>query len=116
MDLTGARWRKSPRSNGSGGACVEVADNLPGVVAVRDSKDPSGPVLAFGPGAWGAFLSPVLGPVDHPIVTTEEPVRDVSLKRRSHAQPGRSRNSDPAAWAPGSMHPAPRADCGYGRP
>ncbi|WP_433535214.1 DUF397 domain-containing protein [Micromonospora sp. CA-249363] len=56
MELTGARWRKSTRSNGSGGACVEVADNLPGLVAVRDSKDPDGPVLVFEPGAWRAFV------------------------------------------------------------
>ncbi|MFF0154474.1 DUF397 domain-containing protein [Micromonospora sp. NPDC005203] len=56
MELTGARWRKSTRSNGSGGACVEVADNLPGVVAVRDSKDPSGPALFFAPDAWRAFV------------------------------------------------------------
>ncbi|MFU8850131.1 DUF397 domain-containing protein [Micromonospora sp. SL1-18] len=57
MNMTGAHWRKSTRSNGSGGACVEVADNLPGVVAVRDSKDPTGPVLAFGPEAWRAFVA-----------------------------------------------------------
>ncbi|MFI6782136.1 DUF397 domain-containing protein [Micromonospora sp. NPDC050276] len=56
MELTGARWRKSTRSNGSGGACVEVADNLPGMVAVRDSKDPTGPVLVFPPDAWRAFV------------------------------------------------------------
>ncbi|MEV0153892.1 DUF397 domain-containing protein [Micromonospora sp. NPDC050686] len=56
MDLSGARWRKSTRSSGQGGACVEVADNLPGVVAVRDSKDPGGPALAFAPGAWRAFV------------------------------------------------------------
>ncbi|MDG4796264.1 DUF397 domain-containing protein [Micromonospora sp. WMMD1082] len=36
---------------------VEVADNLPGVVAVRDSKDPAGPALAFAPGAWRAFVT-----------------------------------------------------------
>ncbi|MEO3779539.1 DUF397 domain-containing protein [Micromonospora sp. B11E3] len=59
MDLTGARWRKSTRSGPDGGNCVEVADNLPGVVAVRDSKDPSGPVLAFGPDAWHAFVARV---------------------------------------------------------
>lgn len=59
MDLTGARWRKSSRSNGQGGACVEVADNLPGVVAVRDSKDPGGPALSFDPAAWRAFVSRV---------------------------------------------------------
>ncbi|MEU1251584.1 DUF397 domain-containing protein [Micromonospora arida] len=56
MELTGARWRKSTRSNGSGGNCVEVAGNLPGLVAVRDSKDPTGPVLLFPPDAWRAFV------------------------------------------------------------
>ncbi|MGC5032596.1 DUF397 domain-containing protein [Micromonospora sp. DT229] len=62
MDLTGARWRKSTRSNGGGGACVEVADNLPGVVAVRDSKDPTGPVLAFTPKSWQAFVTQISEP------------------------------------------------------
>lgn len=57
MDLTGARWRTSSRSSGNGGDCVEVADNLPGVVGVRDSKDPTGPVLVFGPASWGAFVA-----------------------------------------------------------
>ncbi len=40
MDLTSAIWRKASRSGGNGGGCVEVASNLPGVVAVRDSKRP----------------------------------------------------------------------------
>ncbi|MBQ1028231.1 DUF397 domain-containing protein [Micromonospora sp. C95] len=57
MDLTRAAWRKSSRSNSNGGACVEVADNLPGLVAVRDSKDPAGPVLGFTPAAWRAFVA-----------------------------------------------------------
>ncbi|MGW4157153.1 DUF397 domain-containing protein [Micromonospora chersina] len=57
MDLIGARWRKSTRSGGNGGDCVEVADNLPGVVAVRDSKDPAGPVLTFDPAAWTRFVT-----------------------------------------------------------
>ncbi|MGW4500164.1 DUF397 domain-containing protein [Micromonospora sp. NPDC004336] len=56
-DLTGARWRKSTRSSSNGGNCVEVAGNLPGVVAVRDSKDPSGPALTFAPAAWRAFVT-----------------------------------------------------------
>ncbi|KAB1914329.1 DUF397 domain-containing protein [Micromonospora sp. AMSO31t] len=56
MDLTGVRWRKSTRSGSNGGACVEVADNLPGVVGVRDSKDPAGPVLTFTPQTWRAFV------------------------------------------------------------
>ncbi|MGQ5262809.1 DUF397 domain-containing protein [Micromonospora sp. ZYX-F-536] len=55
MDLTDARWRTSSRSGN--GECVEVADNLPGVVGVRDSKDPSGPVLVFAPAAWQAFVA-----------------------------------------------------------
>ncbi|GAB3154440.1 hypothetical protein GCM10027290_48940 [Micromonospora sonneratiae] len=56
MDLTDARWRKSTRSGASGGDCVEVADNLPGVVAVRDSKDQQGPALIFAPAAWRSFV------------------------------------------------------------
>ncbi|RAO47803.1 hypothetical protein GAR06_01798 [Micromonospora saelicesensis] len=55
-ELTGALWRKSTRSGDNGGACVEVADNLPGLVAVRDSKDPAGPILIFPPRAWAAFV------------------------------------------------------------
>lgn len=57
MDLSRATWRKATRSTNNGGACVEVADNLPGVVAVRDSKDPSGPALTFDPASWSAFVA-----------------------------------------------------------
>ncbi len=58
MELSNApRWRKSSRSNGQGGNCVEVADNLPDRVLVRDSKDPSGPVLTFTPHAWRTFVT-----------------------------------------------------------
>jgi Domain of unknown function (DUF397) len=59
MDLTSARWRKSSYSGTNGGNCVEVAQNLPGAVAVRDSKDPDGPKLAFGPDEWLAFTTGV---------------------------------------------------------
>ena len=59
MDLTDARWRKSTRSGNNGGNCVEVARNLPGAVAVRDSKDPDGPVLIFTPAEWRAFAAGV---------------------------------------------------------
>ncbi|MCI4063687.1 DUF397 domain-containing protein [Micromonospora sp. R77] len=60
-ELTGAQWRKSTRSSSNGGACVEVADNLAGVVGVRDSKDPTGPALTFPPAAWRAFVARVTG-------------------------------------------------------
>ncbi|MEU0482332.1 DUF397 domain-containing protein [Streptosporangium sp. NPDC006013] len=56
MDLRAANWRKSSRSSDNGGQCVEVAANLPGVVAVRDSKDPNGPNLLFTPAEWGTFV------------------------------------------------------------
>lgn len=56
MDLTGARWHKSTRSGNNSGACVEVADNLPDRVHVRDSKDRDGGVLTFSPAAWRAFV------------------------------------------------------------
>jgi hypothetical protein len=56
MDLTSAEWRKSSYST-NGGNCVEVALNLPGIVAVRDSKNPDGPALIFTPDEWRAFLS-----------------------------------------------------------
>jgi hypothetical protein len=55
MELIGAVWRKSSRSGQS--ECVEVADNLPGLVGVRDSKDPSGPVLTFSPDTWRTFIA-----------------------------------------------------------
>ena len=58
-DFPHASWHKSSRSNGEGGgACVEVA-GLPGRVAMRDSKDPAGPVLAFAHVEWQSFLSSV---------------------------------------------------------
>jgi uncharacterized protein DUF397 len=48
-------WRKSSYSSGNGGDCIEVARDMPGAVAVRDSKDPEGPKLAFTPAAWREF-------------------------------------------------------------
>lgn len=61
MELTGATWRTSTRSSNGGDTCVEVADNLPGIVGVRDSKDRQGPVLTFAPTAWQAFVGTVKG-------------------------------------------------------
>ncbi|MFD7058234.1 DUF397 domain-containing protein [Streptomyces sp. NPDC059906] len=56
VDLSSVQWRKSSYSNGTGGECVEVTDDLPGLVPVRDSKSPAGPVLLFGGGAWTGFV------------------------------------------------------------
>jgi len=60
LDLSRAAWRKSTYSN-NGGACVEVADAAPDLVAVRDSKDPDGPKLAFTPVQWTAFTTTIKG-------------------------------------------------------
>ncbi|QFG21910.1 DUF397 domain-containing protein [Actinomadura sp. WMMB 499] len=73
MDMTHVVWRKSRRSTGNGGQCVEVGtwrtssrSTQEGhcvevafneaLVLARDSKDPGGPVLGFAPDAWNAFL------------------------------------------------------------
>ncbi len=55
-------WRKSSYSNGDGGHCVEVADGIPGLVPVRDSKvsrdgDGNGPVLLLTAPAWAPFVT-----------------------------------------------------------
>ncbi|RLP85183.1 DUF397 domain-containing protein [Micromonospora sp. BL4] len=57
MDVTGARWRKSSKSGNNQGDCVEVADNLPGVVLVRDTTDRDGGTLTFEPAAWQSFVN-----------------------------------------------------------
>jgi hypothetical protein len=55
-DLSHAIWRKARRSQHNGG-CVEVAVNLGGVVAVRDSKRPEAGAHVVGRGAFAAFLA-----------------------------------------------------------
>ncbi|MGW4897831.1 DUF397 domain-containing protein [Kitasatospora sp. NPDC004240] len=58
-DLSGIAWRKSSYST-NGGECVEVApDLLPGLLPVRDSKDPEGPALVFPVTAWASFVSAI---------------------------------------------------------
>ncbi|UNO43728.1 DUF397 domain-containing protein [Streptomyces sp. MST-110588] len=52
------RWVKSSYSN-NGGDCIEVATNLVasrGVVPVRDSKDPNGPVLLLHPATFTGLV------------------------------------------------------------
>ncbi|MDT0322005.1 DUF397 domain-containing protein [Streptomyces millisiae] len=56
--LHSASWRRSSHSNANGGDCVEVADGFPGVVPVRDSKNP-GAALVVPAGAWAAFVESV---------------------------------------------------------
>ncbi|MFA1546616.1 DUF397 domain-containing protein [Actinomadura chokoriensis] len=65
-DLSAVNWRKASRSDHHGGDCVEVA-GVAQVVAVRDSKDPDGPKLAFTSADWRAFTRRVtVGAYDDP--------------------------------------------------
>ncbi|MFG3495044.1 DUF397 domain-containing protein [Streptomyces sp. NPDC047928] len=52
-------WRKSSYSGGSSGDCLEVNDACTGHVPVRDSKNPTGPAVVFGPSAWTSFVGAV---------------------------------------------------------
>ncbi|MER6052995.1 DUF397 domain-containing protein [Streptomyces sp. NPDC001793] len=60
-DLSAAQWYKSSYSDGHGGSCLEVSKDLPGLVPVRDSKNPSGPALVFPADGWATFVSAVKG-------------------------------------------------------
>lgn len=57
-DVSRATWRKSTRSNGAGGNCVEVAE-LAEKIGVRDSKTPAAGHLTLSPKAWAAFAADV---------------------------------------------------------
>lgn len=59
IDLSQAQWHKSSRSGQSNGACVEIAANLPGAVAVRDSKCPAAGAHVVSRSAFAAFLDEV---------------------------------------------------------
>ena len=61
-DLSQAIWRKSSYSSSTGQNCVEVATNLPDVVAVRDSKNPHTPILLVSLPEWRAFLRHLKAP------------------------------------------------------
>ena len=58
MDISSVIWRKSSHSGANGGNCIEIAAAAR-TVAVRDSKDPKGPALAFGPHVWKRFTDRV---------------------------------------------------------
>ncbi len=66
IDLSRATWRKSSYSNPDGGNCVEFADNIPGAVPVRDSKNPAGPALVLTPTAWASFVMQLRAHPPHP--------------------------------------------------
>ncbi|MEV4878269.1 DUF397 domain-containing protein [Streptomyces cyaneofuscatus] len=56
-ELSTAHWRSSSYSNASGGECVQVSDGFPGLIPVRDSKNPTGPTLIIQAPVWNAFIS-----------------------------------------------------------
>ena len=58
-DVSQAIWRKASRSTGANTGCVEVAGNLDGVTAVRDSKRPEGGAHVVDRAAFAAFLGDV---------------------------------------------------------
>jgi Domain of unknown function (DUF397) len=58
-DLASMTWRKTSYSGDNGGGCVEVASRVPGVVAVRDSKDPDGPRVFLAPEDWLLFTEQI---------------------------------------------------------
>ncbi|MFD0595106.1 DUF397 domain-containing protein [Catellatospora coxensis] len=55
VDLTDAEWRKSTRSGPNCDNCVEVAF-VGEAIALRDSKDPTGPALIYTRAEWDAFV------------------------------------------------------------
>ena len=59
IDLSGAEWRKAARSTSGNGGCVEIAGNLPGVTAIRDSKRPEDGAHIVTREAFAAFLADV---------------------------------------------------------
>lgn len=61
IDLSGVTWRKSSYSNPDGGACLEVSDDLPTLVPVRDSKAPERRALVFSDEVWAVFVADVAG-------------------------------------------------------
>ncbi|MEU5428814.1 DUF397 domain-containing protein [Streptomyces olivoreticuli] len=59
IELSSATWTKSSHSDNDHGNCIEAALDIPGSVPVRDSKNPTGPVLDLSPAAWATFVTAV---------------------------------------------------------
>lgn len=59
IDLSRAHWKKARRSGTGNGACVEIAANFPGVMAIRDSKNPDEGAHIVERSAFAAFLDDV---------------------------------------------------------
>jgi hypothetical protein len=57
IDLSRAQWRKAARSTGATTGCVEIAANLPDVIAIRDSKRPDDGAHVVDRAAFTAFLA-----------------------------------------------------------
>ncbi|MER6387658.1 DUF397 domain-containing protein [Streptomyces sp. NPDC001523] len=56
VDLSNAIWRTSTYTNGDNGDCVEVADNVPGIIPVRDTKARRRPPVLVAASAWVPFV------------------------------------------------------------
>ena len=80
-DLSQAIWRKSSYSSSTGQNCVEVATNLRGIVAVRDSKDPDGPTLLLSIPEWRFFLSRQKAQLPRPVVDDGSLPCSVTIQR-----------------------------------
>jgi hypothetical protein len=59
MESSRLNWHKASYSGTNGGGCVEVATDMPGIVAVRDSRNPQGPILTVEGGGWRDFIADV---------------------------------------------------------
>ncbi|MFK4145255.1 DUF397 domain-containing protein [Streptomyces sp. NPDC004065] len=101
-DRTEPRWRRSSRSMGNGGNCVEVADSGD-VVHVRDSKNPDGPVVGLGAQPWRAFLTALAAdraPADRAAADR------AAADRAAAGPPGRGRPTGPGQAGRPSPGPA----------
>lgn len=65
-DLCIATWRKSTHSENDGG-CVEIAEQFPGVMPIRDSKAPALPPIIIPRAAWSSFVATLAARPPHPV-------------------------------------------------